>query len=500
MADDSLLQSLESLSIPLTHVTVGFSNMIAANHEYRSLLINRRLPEEGWNDVQIQHFLLLLATLDTNNKQTTAASSANSIVRWCGVGEREGRVYSSLVANRHFGLAHGMGRSGDLLEPQPKAVGSTVLVQLTVYLMIDALRRGSGLNSKTIAAYGIVLPMCTGMSMALVLSSLRTTTHRNLVLWSRIDQKSCLKAILSAGYECIVVPTKLRGDEVVTDLEALESLLQQHGPQTAAVISTTSCFAPRVPDLVDLIAKLCQKYEIPHVINNAYGLQSTNTSKLINRACVVGRVDAMVCSTDKNFLVPVGGAIVVACSKAVIDKVSKIYAGRASSAPIVDLFITLVSMGIAGYKRILDDRMNVVATFPDQLDGVAKKHGERLLHCPSNNISFGITLDSLSRPRRDGETEEAYLKDVSKEISKFGAMLFSRCVSGTRVISRGEVKTMGDIEFVGFGSSYESYPHSYMTAACAIGVGKNEVDEFMIRLDKTLSEYKRKMVQETKQV
>jgi hypothetical protein len=38
---------------------------------------------------------------------------------WCGVGEREGRVYSSLVVQIHFGLSHGMGHCEDIAEPQP---------------------------------------------------------------------------------------------------------------------------------------------------------------------------------------------------------------------------------------------------------------------------------------------------------------------------------------------------------------------------------------------
>lgn len=40
-----------------------------------------------------------------------------------------------------------------------------------------------------------------------------------------------------------------------------------------AVLSTTSCFAPRAGDDVVQIAKLCQELEIGHVINNAYGVQ-----------------------------------------------------------------------------------------------------------------------------------------------------------------------------------------------------------------------------------
>ena len=37
-----------------------------------------------------------------------------------GVGEREARVASDLVARRHFRLAHGIGRSGDVAAEQPK--------------------------------------------------------------------------------------------------------------------------------------------------------------------------------------------------------------------------------------------------------------------------------------------------------------------------------------------------------------------------------------------
>lgn len=317
--DDLLLTSLiTSFKIPKTHATVGLSNLLATTKQYRSLFLNRRLPDTGWSDVQIQQFLYLLATLDTNNKANISCNvgegdeaDGSTSSRWCGVGEREGRVYSSLVANRHFGLSHGMGRSGDITEAQPKAVGSSVLVRLTLMLVLDAVRRGSALDAKTAAAHGILLPLCTGMSMSLVLSSIRQCQKddepsKTVVLWSRIDQKSCFKAIQSAGLTCVVVPTKLESDAVTTDLDAMRAALQQYEGKVLAIITTTSCFSPRVPDKVDQVAKLCQQYNVYHIINNAYGLQCAKTSKLINRACVVGRVDAIVCSTDKNFLVPVG--------------------------------------------------------------------------------------------------------------------------------------------------------------------------------------------------
>ena len=48
-----------------------------------------------------------------------------------------------------------------------------------------------------------------------------------------------------------------------------------------------------------------------HVINHAYELQCKLMNKLVNRVCRIGRVDAVVCSTDKNFLVPVGRCMIV---------------------------------------------------------------------------------------------------------------------------------------------------------------------------------------------
>ncbi len=46
---------------------------------------------------------------------------SNNFVDNVGVGEREARVACELVARRHFRLAHGIGRSGDVAAEQPKA-------------------------------------------------------------------------------------------------------------------------------------------------------------------------------------------------------------------------------------------------------------------------------------------------------------------------------------------------------------------------------------------
>ena len=146
------------------------------------------------------------------------------------------------------------------------------------------------------------------------------------------------------------------------------------------IFTTTSCFAPRAPDAVDKVGQLCKQYgmhgslyflsmcfncimyfsiflyklcllDIPHVINNAYGLQCRKTCKLINRAVTIGRVDYIISSTDKNFMVPVGGGIIASPDPDLITAVGKLYPGRCEKLFIIisilinyDCFlITLIS-------------------------------------------------------------------------------------------------------------------------------------------------------------
>lgn len=222
----------------------------------------------------------------------------------------------------------------------------------------------------------------------------------------------------ASGFCPVIIENLLEGDEIRTDLAAIEAKIVALGPENVLCIApTTSCFAPRAPDRCVLpmkslieqqfilpfcdrvveIAQLCQKYEIGHIINNAYGLQATKCTHLINEATRVGRVDAFVQSTDKvlmifhwyfplivhflkNFMVPVGGAIIAGHNEKFIEAVSKSYPGsvdfcrselgifirsplgRASVEPIIDVFITLLTLGSSGWKRLLAER-KVVASY-----------------------------------------------------------------------------------------------------------------------------------------
>ena len=53
-----------------------------------------------------------------------------------GVGEREARVACALVARRHYRMAHGIGRSGDIAADQPKV---SVSMALRPYALTDLL-------------------------------------------------------------------------------------------------------------------------------------------------------------------------------------------------------------------------------------------------------------------------------------------------------------------------------------------------------------------------
>ena len=98
-------------------------------------------------------------------------------------------------------------------------------------------------------------------------------------------------------------------------------------------------------------------------------------------------MDAFVQSTDKNFLVPVGGCVIASHDEKFITAISQTYpgmcyficgtcftlccqharqsvvniknstiTGRASATPSIDVFITLLSLGWKGYHKLCCER------------------------------------------------------------------------------------------------------------------------------------------------
>ena len=64
-------------------------------------------------------------------------------------------------------------------------------------------------------------------------------------------------------------------------------------------------------------------------------------------------------------------------------------AGRASAAPSTDLFITLLSLGVAGYRALLRERRRLFDRLRARMTACAEKHAERMLSTPHNHISMG---------------------------------------------------------------------------------------------------------------
>ncbi|POM66011.1 O-phosphoseryl-tRNA(Sec) selenium transferase [Phytophthora palmivora] len=464
--------------VPATYVRQGLDAVRSREKLVTTLLAQRRLPDEGWDDVSVELLLQTLSAMDSNNFSGSA-----------GAGEREARVFSPLVARRHFHLAHGVGRSGDVAAVQPKAAGSSLMVQVANALAKDALRL-AGMRAVQAA---LVLPVATGMSLMLVLLQLKESKpNARYVIWPRIDQKSCFKSILAAGLTPLVLANVLveengkSGGYLKTNLAGMAALVEQHGVDNIlAVMSTTSCFAPRAYDSVQDIAKLCQEWGIAHVINNAYGVQASKCVHQVELAMRTGRVDAVVQSLDKNFMVPVGGAIICSASCEVVDRVAKFYPGRASATPTLDFFITMLQMGKNGYRRLLDERKRLSGYMREKLEALAVKEGERVLHVSNNEISFALTLETFCSDVVD-------MQEKARQLTLLGAMLFSRGVSGARVVSCLDVKTIAGHEFNSFGAHHDGFPVAYITFACALGMQLDEVDLLVTKLRKTIHEWRAK--------
>lgn len=465
----SLAASLTSPS----YISLASNSLSSFQKSIRILLSQRCLFDDPWEELSIKLLLNNIAQMDTNN-----------FPQKVGVGEREARIFSPLVKDRNFYLGHGIGRSGDVNAIQPKAVGSSLLLKICEYLTLDAIRiMGVGFAKKV-----IILPLATGMSMMMVFISLKQKKGgAKYVIWPRIDQKTCLKCILSAGLVPVPIEGKLENDEITTNVEEIEKKILELGTENIlAIFSTTSCFAPRVPDDIIELAKLAKKYQIFHVVNNAYGLQCSKIINSINLAHNVGSVDLIVQSTDKNFMVPVGGSIVFSEKKELIKDLASLYPGRASSAPIVDLFITFLSMGRKGLKNLLSERKENYNYLKSRLEVIAQKFGERVLSTKKNGISIGVSLTNLDLILKKGGKGE--------NVGDFGSILYGKRVMGSRVISEKEAQEIaGGFKFKNYGSNIENY-HTlpYFTVAAAIGLDRKEIDCFIVRLEETFAEMHKK--------
>jgi len=93
-------------------------------------------------------------------------------------------------------------------------------------------------------------------------------------------------------------------------------------------------------------------------------------------------------STDKNFLVPVGGAIVHSPSPTFLQDVAIMYPGRANMSPIFDLFVTFLSMGEDGLMELWTERQRLLVILQEKLQDFAERRGMQY-------VLFGIAVSTF---------------------------------------------------------------------------------------------------------
>ncbi|NWF96652.1 MAG: O-phosphoseryl-tRNA(Sec) selenium transferase [Candidatus Thorarchaeota archaeon] len=422
------------------HMAVrGLTTLGALLNPVKDVINRRHFPKKALDDVQVEWLIRILSSLDSDKDPEAAR-----------VGEREGRAASPLIGRLSLGFNHGIGRSGHVTNPQPKAVGASLMQNIANTVAVDAIRK-LGLSN---VRHGFVVPLSTGMTIALVLAALRREFGVRQVLYPRLDHLSPKRAIAMAGLEEVSIPNLIEGDAVQTDLSALERLMRPDSGQ--AVLATTTFFPPREPDPVKEIARLCAERNTPLVINNAYGVQSAQVMALIRAAVDAGRVDAIVQSSDKNFLAPVGASIVVSPHSQVIEWTAATYAGRASAAPVVQTLAAMLVLGEEGYVKLRQEQTENRAFLQSRIEEIASTTGQRVLDVVSP-IACAMTV-GLDDARR------------------LGAYLYERRVTGPRVVVRGE-----------FGACVDNYPESYVVVNSAIGARRVDVESASTKLLKGLT-------------
>ena len=128
-------------------------------------------------------------------------------------------------------------------------------------------------------------------------------------------------------------------------------------------------------------------------------------------------------------MTPVGGSIVISPLKkdSLVHKIASNYPGRASMSPKLDLFITLLQMGKNGYRSILNNQISCYNKLLNNLESLSGLYGTRVI--ASNGISIAISLKPFEHTLSD-------LKEI-------GSMLFTRNVSGPRVVTCKGSKEIG---------------------------------------------------------
>ncbi len=451
---NKIIDYFKSTSIPQNMLDRGQLVLNNFLKPMKTLFEQRIVPQKPWSEGQIEFLLQMLSNMDTDKDDKASR-----------VGEREARIASSLHLKTSSGFCHGIGRSGFLTAPQPKAPGGSIMYELSNYLALNFLRKFGMSNIKK----AIVVPQCTGMSLALCLGALRPNwndkklINKRTVIVPQIDHKSLMKAINLMGMRIKTVEGKVFRDAVRIPIEDIEASLDS---DCFAIISLTSFFPPREHDNIKEISKFAKKNDLVHIIINAYGVQSPEWMKLIRVGIDAGKVDAIIQSTDKNVLTPVGGAIIASPSEEIITKISQAYAGRASAAPIVNFLISMLSLGIEGYQKLLRAQQQNRKLLENKLKGVAEKINEKILDV-FNPVAVAVSLNNLKK----------------EQLFALGGALYNLRVTGPRVYNPEESV---------FGTCSTEYITPYIVMNAAIGASSEDIISAVERFEKAYDQITQK--------
>jgi len=445
-----IIDYFKSTPIPQNMLNRGqlvFNNFLKP---LQNLFEQKNVPQKAWTDEQIEFLLKTLSNMDTDKDDKASR-----------VGEREARVASGLHLKTSAGFCHGIGRSGFLTAPQPKAPGGSIMYELSNYLALNFLKKFGLPNIKK----AIVVPLCTGMSLALCLGALRPEwnsdqmRNKRTVLVPQIDHNALIKAFDLVGVKRKVVKGRKFEDAVRIPIEDIEACLDN---DCFAIISLTSFFPPREHDNIKEISKFAKKHNLVHIVINAYGVQSPEWMKLIRIGIDAGRIDAIIQSTDKNVLTPVGGAIIASPSEDIITKISQAYAGRASATPVVNFLISMLSLGIEGYQQLLEEQKKNRKLLEDKMQKVAEKINEKILKV-FNPVAVAMSLNNLKK----------------EQLFALGGALYNLRVTGPRVYNPEESI---------FGTCCADYTTPYIVLNAAIGAKSQDIISAVDRFEKAYSQ------------
>jgi O-phospho-L-seryl-tRNASec:L-selenocysteinyl-tRNA synthase len=197
-------------------------------------------------------------------------------------------------------------------------------------------------------------------------------------------------------------------------------------------------------------------------------LQSEQLNKLVRSAIDAGKVDAIIQSTDKCFLTPVGGAVILSPVKEIIQACSQVYAGRASATPVLHLLVSLLALGKQGYLQLMRQQQENRKLLGLLLQEFATKISEHIIDC-KNPVSCAMSLKHLNQ----------------NQINNLGGYLYNLRVTGPRVVNPHK-------KIFGTCTSEGEMPYPYVVLNAAIGVKAEHIKQAIFLLEKALTQIQEK--------